>query len=148
MGRLWRYAKLNDHHHDDDEQYKQQHRNSCNKEPDKVDNCKEFQEVCWHIIMWFFLCVLTWCLFVSYNNLVKPCTPDACSALSLCRFLFLSFSSVPLLWYENTFYDVRLQNLLSKGDCLFPIRILLRQVVCIVWQRIFVAQYTHSIWYS
>lgn len=53
MGRLWRYAKLNDHHDDDDEQYKQRHRNSSNKKPDKVDNCKEFQEVCWHIIIFF-----------------------------------------------------------------------------------------------
>lgn len=59
MGRLWRYAKLNDHHDDDDddEQYKQQHRNnSSNKKPDKVDNCKEFQEVCWHIIFFCLVC--------------------------------------------------------------------------------------------
>lgn len=103
MGRLWRYAKLNDHHDDDDEQYKQRQRNSSNKKPDKVDNCKEFQEVCWHIIIFFVL-------FVSHN-LVKPYIPDAC-ALSLCRF----FSSFILL---RTFYDVLLQNLSSKGDCLF-----------------------------
>lgn len=58
MGRLWRYAKLNDHD-DDDEQYKQQqrHPNSSNKKPDKVDNCKEFQEVCWHIIIYFLSCL-------------------------------------------------------------------------------------------
>lgn len=75
MGRLWRYARLNDHHHHDDgdEQYKQRHRNSSNKKPDKVDNCKEFQEVCWHIITFFFVR-----LFVSHN-LVNPYTRCVCA---------------------------------------------------------------------